>query len=152
MELEDILKYIFIALFFLPGLFAKKKKKQDSSQPNPYENRHELADPFEDFRTFNTEDTVADSAYEEAYNPAPAQNTNLDTVQAEEGTSVFSQKQIEAALASMANYEHEHNEIEKTAIKSADADIASEADHALADFDIQQAVIYSEILTPKYSC
>jgi hypothetical protein len=158
MEADDILKYLLILLFLLPGLFSKNKKKTENRQQQPHETQYKYEDPFEDFKTFENDNVFSGERFEEKQNsakkPAEYQQVNdfIPTNPTEEGISVFSQSQIEAALASIAKYESENKEIEQSKIKNDENDNKiNDSNEFLNDFDMQQAVIYSEILSPKYS-
>ena len=138
MEIEDLLKLLVVALFLLPGLFGKKKKtSQTTHEPVEYK------DPFEDF-DFDSEDDFEEEA------PSVATNS-YDLSPEQEGTSVFATSEIEAALARIAQQNIQDNIISQDEIKN--EEIATNIDDEndfLADFDARQALIYSEILTPKH--
>ena len=159
METEDLLKYLLILLFVLPGLFTKKKKKDDNRRrPQQYEEQHyEYEDPFKDFKTFEDENVSSEDTFEQTQRYARTQTefqdyNSIPSTPSEEGVSVFSQSQIEAALASIAKYEFENNEIAQSGIQNAENHTEINGDNEfLNDFDAQKAVIYSEILSPKYS-
>jgi len=153
MEIDDILKLLVILLFLLPGLFAKKKKKDDNRQPPPYERKYEYEDPFKDFRTFENDNDFSENQFEKIQNPAKTQveYEYLSSIPSEEGVSAFTQSQIEAALASAAKYNMESDEIHDEIKNIEDDAKISDNNDFLNNFDIQQAVIYSEILSPKYS-
>ena len=157
MEIDDILKYLIIMLFLLPGLLGKKKKKDNNRQPPPYEQQYEYEDPFKDFKTFENDNVFSESDFEKTQNPAQVQTEyqyldSIPSTHEEEGISVFTQSQIQAALASIDKHESANSAIEQNEIKGYEADAEiSDDNEFLNNFDIRQAVIYSEILSPKYS-
>ncbi|MDR0754276.1 MAG: hypothetical protein LBF04_02695 [Prevotellaceae bacterium] len=148
MDTDDILKLLLIALFLIPGLFGRKKKKEENHQP--YETKqYEYEDPFEDFKNFEDDD----SFQEETLVPPPIPNMmrsqSIDVIPHEEGTSVFTKEQIEAALASIARQESNNDEISQNEITDKEDDTKNNAEF-LHDFDLRQALIYSEIVNSKY--
>ncbi|MDR1348908.1 MAG: hypothetical protein LBJ63_10895 [Prevotellaceae bacterium] len=153
MDIDDILKLLLIALFLLPGFFAKKKKRENNQQQQPPQ-RYEYEDPYNDFKTFESEDDFigkTEEKFEEKqspfhYKPAPAELTPE-----QEGSSVFTKEQIEAALASIAKQEKENDEISQNEITDNETDVNINADNEfLQDFDVRHAMIYSEIIKAKY--
>jgi hypothetical protein len=146
MQVEDILKLLLVALFLLPGLFGKKKKKTEPA-PNPEPLEYE--DPFKDFRTFDREDEFEEDDFEEA-SPQVVKDS-YDLTPEQEGTSVFTPAQVEAALAIIAEQTVQDNTISQDEIKNEETNIdKGDENDFIADFNVRQALIYSEILKPKY--
>jgi hypothetical protein len=146
MEGEDLLKILLIALFLLPGLLGKKKKKEENHQP--YDTRkYEYEDPFKDFEN-------DDYSYEETFETQPVskpvQYQSIDVIPQEEGSSVFTKEQIAAALASIARQEANQDDISQNEIRGIENEIKTDNNKFLDDFDAQKALIYSEIISPKY--
>ncbi|MDR3226839.1 MAG: hypothetical protein LBT56_04115 [Prevotellaceae bacterium] len=148
MEIEDILKLLVVALFLIPGLFGKKKKKEDTRRQQPTEVR-EYDDPFKDFETFERDDDFREE-YEMQQNPVNVHTQTIDIIPEEEGTSVFAQSQIEKALALIAKQESSNNEISQNEIHGVETDADTDNNDFLTDFDARQALIYSEIFNSKY--
>ncbi|MDR1553405.1 MAG: hypothetical protein LBS69_08090 [Prevotellaceae bacterium] len=149
MDTDDILKLLLIALFLLPGLFGRKKKKEENHQP--YEpKQYEYEDPFEDFKHFENDDYYQEKTFETQPIPNPMQPQSIDVIPQEEGSSVFTKEQIEAALASIAKQESGNNDISQNEITGSENDTTANDNDFLYDFDVRQAMIYSEILNPKY--
>ena len=145
MEVDDLLKLLLIALFLLPGLLGRKKKKEENQQP--YDTKqYEYEDPFKDFKEFENED----DSYEETFETHTVQYQPIDAIPQEEGTSVFTKEQIEAALASIARQETNKDEISQNEIRGIENETTTDNNNFLDDFDEQQALIYSEIISPKY--
>ena len=140
MQVEDLLKLLVVALFLLPGLFGKKKKPtQTHKNPEPVE----YEDPFEDF-DFDGEDDFEEEA------PSVATDS-YDLSPEQEGTSVFAASEIEAALARIAQQNIQDDIISQDEIKNEEVSTnIDDQNDFLGDFNARQAVIYSEILTPKY--
>ncbi|MDR1984546.1 MAG: hypothetical protein LBQ28_06975 [Prevotellaceae bacterium] len=151
MDTDDILKLLLLALFLIPGLFGKKKKKEENRQPRQTE-YHEYEDPFKDFGSFENDD-FSEKQFEEYQAPNSIRTEPIDIIPQHEGASIFTKEQIEAALASIAKQESKKNEIMQNEIQNNENDTNSNDDHDfLQDFEAQKALIYSEILTPKYGC
>ncbi|MDR0420528.1 MAG: hypothetical protein LBH30_03645 [Prevotellaceae bacterium] len=151
MDTDDILKLLLIALFILPGLFGRKKKKTEEYQHSDPEETYEYDDPFRDFETFDDESHFPQQTFETSQVPNQTQSNSFDIIPKEEGSSVFTKEQIEAALASIARNESGNDEISQNEITDStnDADMNSDNDF-LYDFDARHALIYSEIIKPKY--
>jgi hypothetical protein len=151
METDDILKLLLVALFLLPGLFGRKKKKEENHQQ--YDTRqYEYEDPFEDFKNFETDDSFQEETFETQPIPISIQSQTIDIIPQEEGSSVFTKEQIEAALASIAKKESDKDEILQNEITDIENDAETNNNEFLRDFDVRQALIYSEIISPKYHC
>ncbi|MDR0754958.1 MAG: hypothetical protein LBF04_06180 [Prevotellaceae bacterium] len=151
MDTDDILKLLLIALFLLPGLFGRKKKKEENQQP--YANKqYEYEDPFEDFKSFEDDDSFQEETFETQRIPSPVQLPlpAIDVIPQEEGSSVFTKEQIEAALASIAKQESHKDEISQNEITDKEDDAKNNNSEFLRDFDVRQALIYAEIINPKY--
>ncbi|MDR2126565.1 MAG: hypothetical protein LBP63_07035 [Prevotellaceae bacterium] len=149
MDTDDILKLLLIALFLLPGLFGRKKKKEEPDQP--YDTEHyEYEDPFKDFKNFENDDSYQENTFEPAPIPNPILSQSVDVIPQEEGSSVFTKEQIEAALALIAQQEAGNDEISKNEIKGEDDSRTISDNEFLINFDLRQALIYSEIICPKY--
>ncbi|MDR2652694.1 MAG: hypothetical protein LBC68_10360 [Prevotellaceae bacterium] len=149
MDTDDILKLLLIALFLLPGLLGRKKKKEEDQQP--YETKqYEYEDPFEDFKNFENDDSFQEETFDPYQIPSPIQPQSIDVIPQEEGSSVFTKEQIEAALASIAKQESTKDEISQNEIKGNENDTNTNDNEFIDDFDIRQALIYSEIIRPKY--
>jgi hypothetical protein len=150
MDTDDILKLLLIALFLIPGLIGKKKKKTENYQDSNTEH-YEYKDPFKDFETFDSEDYFPQETFETSQVTGQIQSESIDVIPQEEGSSVFTKEQLEAALASIAKQELEKDEISQNEINGNENNTDTEADNEfLNDFNARQALIYSEIINLKY--
>ncbi|MDR2065246.1 MAG: hypothetical protein LBP85_06030 [Prevotellaceae bacterium] len=149
METDDILKLLLIALFLLPGLFGRRKKKEENHQS--YDTpKYEYEDPFEDFKNFETNDYYEEKTFETQQGTSQVKLKTIDVIPQEEGSPVFTKEQIEAALASIAEQEANGDEISQNEIKGLENTPDINNNEILRDFDLRQALIYSEIINLKY--
>ncbi|MDR2292072.1 MAG: hypothetical protein LBE11_01180 [Prevotellaceae bacterium] len=148
MDTDDILKLLLIALFLLPGLLGKRKKKEENQQSYDTE-QYEYEDPFKDFKNFDDDDSFSEKTFETQQIPIPIQLPSIDAISEEEGTSVFTKEQIEAALALIAKQESHNDEISQNEITDKEDNTKINNDELLSNFDARQAFIYAEIINSK---
>ena len=143
--------YIFLIIAVLLSIFGalnqnKKKKAQEDMQKEP-KPRNSYSDPFLNFELMEVEDE--EEEYERKRKKAAAKveykksyEANKDMVfHAPKFKSTLPERQIKESLRPQVNLKQEEKTIP----------LVSEGTDLLEDFSLRKAIIYAEILKPKYN-
>jgi hypothetical protein len=128
--MEDYIPILIVAAVALIKLFSPNKKKQSPPSPENFPELPELSDLFPDFVTISEEKERQEEKAVPAFEP-------LGAIPLVEGGRTTDTEQKLAQMRKETAHDNVPKEIQK-------------GTGLLEDFEIQKAIIYHEILQPKY--